>query len=186
MRYTPEMARRDDNASDSALRALRAVRDLRIAELAALERAVDILDRNTNENADRCDCYSPNAPCAGTIVARFCRHCGELTRRCESHGGARAATHAADLHRSTHGGSDARPPAPDEPRAMPRRSASVPVGGVQVPPPPRGGSTQPTSRERRTPNHAAPQHAQSRASTNGATSGPGVIRRRGNLRGVAR
>lgn len=56
-------------ATAFALRELRIELEYRRAELAALERAHDILERQVEEREDRCDCYHPDKPCAGELYA---------------------------------------------------------------------------------------------------------------------
>ncbi len=92
------MRSRRRRVAENALRALQAERDERVAELARLESAIAILERADVDGDDRCDAHHPDSPCEGVAHARFCRHCGHLTRRCATHGGLRAATHAAGLH----------------------------------------------------------------------------------------
>ena len=82
-------------AATSALRELRVELEFRRSELAALERAHDVLERHVEEHDDRCDCYHPDKPCAGELYSRFCRVCGEVVKRCQEHGGIRAASYAA-------------------------------------------------------------------------------------------
>lgn len=163
---------RDRSATADALRALDLELANRRAELASLERARDILARSDDE---RCDAYHPDKPCDGIIRARFCIECGLVTKRCDTHGGIRAAAHVADLHRTeAHAGSDAGDPPPADTRRVPERSAPVPVGRVQAPPPPRGARTQ-ARIEARPPYIPRPQQPQPRATL--STSSPAVIRR---------
>jgi hypothetical protein len=97
-------------AAASTLRELSVELEYRRAELAALERAHDILERAADEHGDRCDSYHPDSPCAGELYSRFCRLCGDVVKRCQEHGGIRAATYAADDHRAeAHAGQHARP-----------------------------------------------------------------------------
>lgn len=86
-----------------ALRSIDVEIEVRRAELAAIERARDVLERSQSERPDQCTEWRLDSPCYGLIHARWCRACGETWRRCESHGGIRAATHDASIHRGTHG-----------------------------------------------------------------------------------
>lgn len=180
---------------ERAARTARLVRELDAeigntsAYLALLERARGAALAAELGSNGRCDAWSHTAPCAGETHARFCRGCGNITRRCEAHGGNRAAGHAADEHRASCPGSDARDPAAHEPSGVQGRSEPaparkpVPVGGVPVPPAARGrvssGSdqVQATQAQGRAPSYHPPaQHP--RAQANGPASGVAVIRRR--------
>ena len=196
--YTGAMRDPRPSASARALRELRIVRDERNAELALLDRAIERLEQADRDRDTRCDVWHHDSPCEGAIHARWCRHCGETTRRCESHGGIRAATHAADLHRSEHDGSDARDQAPDRPEGVPGRAEErrkpMPVGVMPVPPAPRGRDEQAPrqlQRDQRPPSPPSPRRPtyhppaqQPRPQANGATAGIGVLRRRGNRSGM--
>jgi hypothetical protein len=125
--------------------AARAVRELddvitgRRAELAALERARDVLERQLAEHPDRCNNHHTDSPCAGQIFSRWCDECGAVVLRCDQHGGIRGATHAARLHRDeAHPGSDAGDPAADDPGRVPAGGQAVPLGELQAPPAARG------------------------------------------------
>ncbi len=96
-----EERRRDVTAE--TLRTLDVEIEVRRAELASLERSRDLLERAITEHPDKCDQWHPEAPCAGLIHARWCRACGETIRRCEEHGGIRAATYYIKEHLLTHG-----------------------------------------------------------------------------------
>lgn len=86
-----------------ALRTLDVEIEVRRAELACLERSRDLLERALQAHPDQCDQWSIEAPCAGLIHARWCHACGETIRRCEVHGGIRAATYYIKEHVLTHG-----------------------------------------------------------------------------------
>lgn len=181
-----------------AIRELRAERDERVAELAAIERALDILERSGSaERESRCDAYHHDAPCEGEVRARWCRGCGLVTRRCDAHGGIRAATHAADEHRRSCPGLGACDPAPEEPervqgaRDTERPREPVSLGWVPVSPAPRGRRAHGAgdragegARANPPPQPAAsrpsysppPQHPRPQAS--GSAQGVAVIRRR--------
>lgn len=91
-----------------ALREIRVEIEFRRSELAALERAEDILAR-TNPAPDRCDLHQHGSPCDGSVSMRWCRCCGMfVVRRCIAHGGIRAATSALQQHATEHGGEYAR------------------------------------------------------------------------------
>lgn len=84
------------------LRTLDVEIEVRRSELASLERARDVLERAIAENPDRCDKWHEESPCYGPIYARWCTSCGVTLRRCEEHGGLRAATYYIKEHRASH------------------------------------------------------------------------------------
>ena len=102
------MARANARTND-ALREVRSEIEFRRSELAALERAADILARADAIDPARCDLYQHAAPCEGAISMRWCRCCGVfVVRRCIAHGGVRSAGAALDKHAAEHGGEYAR------------------------------------------------------------------------------
>lgn len=121
------------------IRALDAELQQRRAELGVLERAREVLERSLDEHGDRCDRYHPDSPCCGKLSARYCRFCSYVVMHCEAHGGIRASSHAADLHRAAaHAGPDADDPAPDHEERLPTGSSAVPMDGVPSSPRARG------------------------------------------------
>ena len=80
-----------------------AVIDLQIgtrhSQIAALERARDVLERKYIDAPEQCDLGTEDDPCFGVIYARCCSNCGEVIRRCDQHGGLRSATMANSGHR---------------------------------------------------------------------------------------
>ncbi len=162
--------RMDDRRSITAqaLRALDVEIDVRRAELASLERSRDLLERATVEHPDQCDHWHPESPCAGVIHARWCRACGQTFRRCAEHGGLRAATHEADVHRGSHGEGWGHAESATDARRLRERTETVPMGGLQAPP-----TALPTRAQGQAPSRDQPAHAGTFLS-----AGSGVLRRR--------
>ena len=172
-------------AAASTLRELRIELEYRRSELAALERAHDVLERQVEEHIDRCDRYHPDNPCAGELYSRFCRICGIVVKRCQEHGGIRAATYAADAHRSeAHGGQHARLTETDDEGRLRSGSATVSMGGMPAP-----STARDRAEPRNRPQHAvgqaprpqaylaADEPAEPRARHPGSEAGVGVYRR---------
>ena len=67
-------------------RAIEAEIRIRLVELAALERALETVQR---AGAPGCDRGADGAagPCGGLTHTAFCRGCGHVERRCDLHGG---------------------------------------------------------------------------------------------------
>lgn len=84
-------------ARDQALAALRDEIAERQREIAALERAAAIIEREGGPAA-YCHAGSADSPCYGPRWSRWCRRCGEVVVRCGQHGGLRAAGASLDAH----------------------------------------------------------------------------------------
>lgn len=141
----------------SSIRELRTSIEVARADLAALERAYDVLERHADAYPDRCERHmlptdikqwdkraqrwntaKLKCPCEGKVIARWCRECGQTFTRCEAHGESRSATDALEMHRLTEHGITTRDPAhardreaEDEGRVS-ERSAPVSVDSVQA------------------------------------------------------
>lgn len=163
---------RDDDRRSIAAAALRSIDvelEVRRAELAALERARDLLERAALDYPEQCDEWRPDSPCAGPIAYRWCRACGQTFRRCDQHGGLRAASHSASLHRQEHGEGWGRAESATDERRLRERAEALSVGVVPPPPAPRGDA----GAGQQAPTH---EPASGRAVS---AAGPGVLRRRG-------
>ena len=172
-------------AAASTLRELCIELEYRRSELAALERAHDVLERQVEDHIDRCDRYHPDKPCAGELYSRFCRICGIVVKRCHDHGGIRAATYAADAHRAeAHGGQRACLAETDDEGRLRSGSAAMSVGGMPASPVARGRA-EPRNRQhdairqtsRPQAHLAADEPAEPRTGHPGATARIGVFRR---------
>ena len=100
-------------------RVLRAVVELKRAELAQLETALDVVERSATNAPSSLACAQapqptaratrarPPIPCYGALATRHCFGCGRPFSRCEQHGGSRGATHALQQHARECGTADA-------------------------------------------------------------------------------
>lgn len=134
---TDERERSAAAAVDALEREIR----LREIEIACLHRARDTIARSI---ALTCDGATPTSQCRGPISAAWCRSCGHVVRRCDLHGGGRAAGQALHAHgRAKHGAGVSAPT--DDEIAVLGGGETLPLDGLQAPPAPRGdegGSTE--------------------------------------------
>lgn len=180
----PMLRDREDVATD-ARDAIDVELEVRRAELAALERARDVLYRNLDE--DCCDAHTDDSPCHGPVYSRWCRSCGEVFRRCEHHGSLLGAKSDHRAHqRAEHSRATGDPEAEDA-RRVSRGSPTLPLGRLQASPSARGraakesvheASAMATSDENP---HQQHEHQQQRKTSSSVT-----VRTAGDRRGVAR
>lgn len=177
---------RDRTAALATLRELDVAIKVHRAELAALERARDVLERVAHDHPDRCNAYHPSSPCSGLVSARYCYRCGEVIRRCVQHGGLRAATHYLDLHYSEHGGSDVRDPSAEDAGRVSARGEAMPVGRLSSPSPDRDREGEAEREQRRTGDNDQAQPGELGEDVGRPSTGPSAIRRRASRSDVDR
>ena len=125
------MPRDRKRTAHAALRGIDAEIAVRRAELAALDKARDVIARGAEETAGRCDVGTERSACGGAVHAAWCRACGHVARCCATHGAQRAATARLRHHEhQEHGGEWSRGAETQDTGAVLGGGEAMPVGGV--------------------------------------------------------
>jgi hypothetical protein len=128
-----------------ARRAVESAKELLYRDVDELDRAIEALDRRERGSNGQCECWSTTDVCLGELHESWCRECTFVSVRCEAHGGKRGAGGVVANHlQRNHGVARHRAEAAADPGRVQRRSATVPMGQLSLPPAPgrddRGGA----------------------------------------------